>query len=80
MIIELVIAGAGILSSAIFYKLGLKKGKEDGYTVGLSHGMFKANELINEKKAFEDGNRNRKSFEGVKHRLNRSHQEPAWIG
>lgn len=82
---EIALIGIGILASVILYNIGYKKGKQDGHTVGYSHGMFKANELINEKKALEDAE-NRKPFVGVKHRLARSpqpvrcSQEPAWLG
>lgn len=82
---EIALIGIGILASVIMYKTGYEKGKKDGHTVGYSHGMFKANELINEKKAEEDAQRN-KPFIGVKHRLARNpqpvrcSQEPAWLG
>jgi|LauGreDrversion4_2_1035121.scaffolds.fasta_scaffold08827_4 hypothetical protein len=82
---EIALTGIGILASVILYKVGYNKGKQDGHTVGYSHGMFKANELINEKKALENAERS-KSFVGVKHRLAREPQpircpqEPAWIG
>lgn len=76
---EIALIGIGILASVIMYKTGYEKGKKDGHTVGYSHGMFKANELINEKKAEEDAQRN-KPFAGVKHRLARPPKEPAWIG
>ena len=77
---EIALIGSGILASVIMYKLGYKQGKTDGVTVGYSHGMFKANELINKKKADEEIERNRKSFVGVKHRLARQAKEPVWLG
>ena len=86
---EIALIGIGILASVILYKIGYNKGKQDGHTVGYSHGMFNANELLNEKKAIEDAERS-KPFVGVKHRLSggfrepirsdHSTTEPAWLG
>jgi hypothetical protein len=75
---EFILTGAGILASVILYKVGYDKGKKDGYTVGYSHGMYKANELVNQQKA-ENAERI-KPFVGVKHRLARSPKEPVWLG
>jgi len=77
---EIALTGIGILASVILYKVGYKKGKQDGMTVGYSHGMFKANEMINQKKADEQFESSKKSFAGVKHRLSHCPKEPAWLG
>jgi len=78
---ELVLIGSGILASFITYKIGYTKGKKDGYTVGHSHGIFKANELIAKEKA-RVRDVSPRSFVGVKTRLPeaRSAKEIAWIG
>lgn len=77
---EIVLIGSGILASVIMYKVGYAKGKQDGMTVGYSHGMFKANELVNKQKADEEIEKYRKSFAGVKHRLSRPAKEAVWLG
>jgi hypothetical protein len=76
---EITLIGLGTLASVIMYKIGYKKGKQDGHTVGYSHGMFKANELVNQQK-LDETKELRKSFVGVKHRLTRVPQEPVWLG
>jgi hypothetical protein len=76
---EIALIGSGILASVILYKVGYNKGKQDGHTVGYSHGMYKANELINEQKSNENKDL-RKPFVGVKHRLARCPKEPVWLG
>lgn len=79
---ELALIGAGVISSVLLYKHGKKKGKEQGYTLGYDHGIFKAQEFaeiiakqqaINEKLASGHKPSN-------KHRFHKHGKEVAWVG
>ena len=77
---EIALIAAGALASAVCYKWGHKRGKDQGNEIGYANGLKKAEELALAK--YKNGRFDAKSFSGVKHRLYQSQpeREVAWLG